>query len=548
MWLPCTRIRDLLRAAACAFLLVAGAPGNAVAGLDVEKVVMPGKLIQQHAKYEADCGSCHVRFDRAAQFRLCLACHDHKDVARDIQAGTGYHGRIQQLQCRTCHTDHKGRTARITVLDPRKFDHGMTDFALREKHAAASCERCHKPNVKRRNTPTQCAGCHRESDRHKGELDPRCETCHNQTTWKEPRVDHDRTRFPLRNRHAEAPCAACHPTQQGYRETPRDCASCHRQQQDRHKGQFGDRCDTCHSPATTWKVSSFQHDRDSKFLLQGKHREIKCESCHKGTGPREKPEARCSACHARDDAEKGHDGRRGPKCETCHSAKAWKPASFDHDVGTRFVLRDKHRSTKCESCHKRRMDEERLEGRCINCHARDERHEGQLGTDCAGCHRERGWRETTFDHSNSRFPLLGRHARAECKACHETQRFKEVPSACEWCHAKHDVHVGRYTPQCGDCHDPLGWKRINYDHTSRGRFVVDGKHANLPCSACHKPLLQAMQEVPPRCVNCHRSEDVHFNTYGSLCERCHVPADWRRIVGPAGPTRGTPLPAGKGAR
>ena len=35
----------------------------------LEGALMPGPVIAGHAKLEADCGNCHVRFDRAAQHR-----------------------------------------------------------------------------------------------------------------------------------------------------------------------------------------------------------------------------------------------------------------------------------------------------------------------------------------------------------------------------------------------------------------------------------------------------------------------------------------------
>ena len=88
-----------------AALLLAASTLASAQGL--ESVVMPGKVIEGHAKLEAKCDSCHVRFDKAAQSRLCGECH--KDVASDQRAKTGYHGRAPEVQgkeCRSCHTDH----------------------------------------------------------------------------------------------------------------------------------------------------------------------------------------------------------------------------------------------------------------------------------------------------------------------------------------------------------------------------------------------------------------------------------------------------------
>ena len=62
---------------------------------------MPGKVIAGHARYEEDCKSCHVRFDKGAQTGLCLDCH--KEVASDVRARQGFHGRQKEQECRACH-------------------------------------------------------------------------------------------------------------------------------------------------------------------------------------------------------------------------------------------------------------------------------------------------------------------------------------------------------------------------------------------------------------------------------------------------------------
>lgn len=80
------------------------------AAQSLEGVLMPGKVIEGHAKFEGDCRNCHVLLDKAAQDRLCLDCH--KDVAHDVTGKRGHHGRIRIDNCRSCHTEHKGRAAK----------------------------------------------------------------------------------------------------------------------------------------------------------------------------------------------------------------------------------------------------------------------------------------------------------------------------------------------------------------------------------------------------------------------------------------------------
>src|SRR3990167_2807643 len=78
----------------------------------IESVLAPGDLIAGHVKVENDCSSCHVRFNPKGQDALCMACH--KEVGQDIKTQQGFHGRLKgQPTCRSCHTDHKGRQARI---------------------------------------------------------------------------------------------------------------------------------------------------------------------------------------------------------------------------------------------------------------------------------------------------------------------------------------------------------------------------------------------------------------------------------------------------
>ncbi|MEQ1659038.1 MAG: cytochrome C, partial [Hylemonella sp.] len=107
----------------------------------IESVIAPGKLIQAHAKYEDECSQCHVRFDRKAQDGRCMDCH--KDVGADVRGKAGHHGKMKPQACRSCHTDHKGRDARIAEFDKKNFDHTQTDFVLRGKHEDTACEKCH---------------------------------------------------------------------------------------------------------------------------------------------------------------------------------------------------------------------------------------------------------------------------------------------------------------------------------------------------------------------------------------------------------------------
>jgi len=200
------------------------------------------------------------------------------------------------------------------------------------------------------NTPRACSACHRKDDKHKNTLGSRCESCHFEKNWKETRFDHAKTQFPLLLRHAKVKCSDCHADAQHFGKTARDCASCHRKD-DTHKGALGATCEGCHNEKTWKEAVRFDHDRDTRFLLVDKHRDAKCQTCHKDPRFRDKLPANCYGCHQGDDRDKGHKGRYGEKCETCHSVRAFKSVRFEHERDARYALRGRHARAKCDACH-----------------------------------------------------------------------------------------------------------------------------------------------------------------------------------------------------
>jgi len=90
---PVSLRRTGCRLALLAMLLtgVVGAFEAHAQGRAFDKLVMPGPLASAHAKYESECATCHVRFERSGQTPLCLDCH--KEIARDLAAKTGFHSR-----------------------------------------------------------------------------------------------------------------------------------------------------------------------------------------------------------------------------------------------------------------------------------------------------------------------------------------------------------------------------------------------------------------------------------------------------------------------
>jgi hypothetical protein len=488
----------------------------------IESVLNPGKVIEGHAKWEDDCKQCHIRFDRDAQDRLCMACHEK--VGQDVRDKTGLHGRQKQQACRTCHTDHKGRAAKVAEFDKQRFDHTVTDFALRGKHLKTECGACHEPTRKYREAPLECNACHRKDDVHKGSLGAKCADCHTESNWKEAKFDHGKTRFALTGKHIDTPCADCH-KDKNYKETPRTCVACHKRVDDTkgHKGQFGDKCESCHG-TKSWKGSSFNHDTETKYPLRGKHRTTECADCHTGHLYKTKLATDCYSCHKADDK---HKGSLGKECGSCHTELGWKQKSkFDH-AKTSFPLLGKHIETECKACHKSAMFKEAPK-ECVACHRQDDKHEATLGDQCGDCHTEKNWKTTTgrFDHDRTKFKLRNAHAlpAVKCSACHKDLRsFRKTPLDCLSCHKKDDKHEGQQGTKCEQCHTDKSWKVADFDH-ARTRFPLTGKHLVAACKDCH--ATPRYKDAKSDCYSCHRKEDKHQLKFGPKCESCHSTRDW----------------------
>jgi hypothetical protein len=497
--------------------------GATVRAEGIESVVSPGEVIQGHLKWESECKQCHIMFDRAAQDRLCMACH--KEIGQDVQGKRRYHGLMKPQPCRTCHTDHKGRKASIIALDTKQFDHGLTVYALRGKHQKAECKTCHEAGKKYRLAPKDCNGCHRKDDVHKASLGPKCADCHTENNWKEAKLDHDKTRFVLTNKHIDVKCADCH-KDKNYKETPHACVACHKKDDDGskgHKGLFGEKCETCHG-TKLWKTTTlFDHDVDTKYPLRGKHETTKCVTCHIGHLYKVKLSQACVDCHAKDDK---HKDTLGKKCGACHTERNWKESpGFDH-AKSDFPLGGKHAKVECKTCHKNALYKEAPK-ECIGCHKKDDKHQATLGEKCGDCHNDRDWKEVNrFDHNRSKFPLRNAHAKpkVQCKDCHvDVRHYRNVPMDCYSCHKKDDKHEEQLTVKCENCHDDQSWKAPGFNH-AKSRYPLTGRHQVVACKECHITL--RYKDAKSDCYSCHKKADKHVFKFGAACESCHITRGW----------------------
>lgn len=491
----------------------------------LERLVMPGKLSTGHAKYENDCTKCHKRFEKGAQNDLCLDCH--KPVAKDVKEKKGLHGKITDINtrsCSTCHHEHRGREADIVPFDRDSFDHDRTDFELRGTHAQITCNDCHDSKEKYRKVPSDCVGCHKTDDAHRQRLGENCKDCHMETIWSEAYYNHSKTDFPLKAMHRNVKCIDCHPNER-YKGIPKSCMTCHKLD-DVHESNHGKKCEKCHTEHM-WSEVLFNHDKDTKYRLENRHATVDCQACHNGDVY--KPlKHDCYLCHKNEDA---HNTLFGKKCKSCHETKAWKKSKFDHQKDTKYPLKGKHKKVSCVSCHPGNVYQ-KLDKTCASCHIQDDAHAGQEGEKCEQCHKEESWNEQVFfDHDLTAFPLLDSHKITVCEECHLTAEYKDADTKCNSCHEKDDkeVHKRRLGTNCELCHNANSWKKWYFDHDKQTDYKLDGAHKGLDCHACHTEPVKKEIKLDTKCISCHLDDDHHNGAFGRQCERCHVTESFRKL-------------------
>ncbi len=266
------------------------------------------ELASPHAGLE--CDACHPKSALSFTDRFpgrppesCRSCH------ADPHAGQFEDPRWSQ--CTSCHASDHFQPSSITLADHQSYP-------LHGEHMAVPCISCHPIDETlgaRRfvGTSPRCASCHANphGEQFAAELEAGgCESCHTAFDgFDDPPFDHRATGWPLTGLHEKVDCVSCHaPDRQGvraFRGVPRDCSGCH---DDPHRGQLthSDRdCTDCHSNERPWLSTSFDHQRQASFALDGKHIQLACRSCH----PSEKPEhgkafvryrpigKRCQDCH-----------------------------------------------------------------------------------------------------------------------------------------------------------------------------------------------------------------------------------------------------------
>ncbi len=497
-------------------------PGKTLHGARLSSWIGP------HARYsgvvlegkhpEQACTQCHPQAHMPGRSppRSCVDCHtpNHPVTSRTSS-------------CQSCHSQSAG-------FGEARVDHKQYGFPLSGRHATVGCGSCHKKGTGERKGVRGCIDCH-QATHPVVRSTANCRSCHVPgQSFRGAKFDHTATGMPLLGRHQKLRCGNCHnPKNRKLSYGEGGCSNCHTHR-NAHQGQFADKpCATCHVEGGK-RTSPFDHNRDTRFALVGFHAEptVKdnCEACHPKrlyrTG-----KTHCVDCH--DDK---HRGSLGRDCERCHSPSAPFDAPRSKEISHReFPLEGKHKTIACVACHPN--DRYRLGHKdCVDCHAKDDVHQGRLGRDCGKCHRpEKGAPKFSHDRMTP-FPRTGAHQRVRCSTCHQSRtagakprtlsqwksvapagldrRFPVYGKDCRDCHA--DPHRGRYGTDCAQCHQPHRFSAVSRlvnvrprDHTAGWlRFHTtlpepDRKADKASCAGCHGS---------PSCQNCHRTSAPRSHT------------------------------------
>lgn len=519
------------------------------------QVLSPGPLSQAHANIEGDddCSKCHESGNKVVA-RLCLDCH--KDLAGELAAGRGLHGRQYRTQsCEGCHVEHVGRNTKLVRWPggaAERLDHAQVGWPLDGGHAKVACQKCHTRSSPQGRpqyvaTRTACAACHK--DPHAGRFTTECQKCHTASSWQafdRRQFDHQRARFPLTGKHTSVACEKCHtgtpPTWK-----PLAFATCDACHADPHKGRLGPQpCTACHDTAGWASGDDKLRANHPRLSLANGHAKLACKACHDRGNDR--PPSRgsaCEGCHR-----PIHVAKFSTRCEGCHASIKWvglpDAVGRDNHGKTRYPLAGKHQAVACAACHPAtRPVAQRYRqlafAACAACHA-DPHRGARLGGDCARCHTVAGFAPTTFgiaEHAATRLPLDGKHVAVPCSGCHPGSRprvaFAIGAKACADCHANpHGAQFDRELAAggCQRCHTTRDWHQARIDHSA---WPLDGAHARAACAACHGTQQKgappaAYRGIPRDCEGCH--DDLHAGQFRQTapqkrCPTCHTTASFR---------------------
>ena len=252
---------------------------------------------------------------------------------------------------------------------------------------------------------------------------------------------------------------------------------------------------------------------------------LACKACHgESVADARAAVASCESCHQQDDAAfmTAHLSEFGADCLSCHDGlDRFGAAHFDHSV-LMFRLVGTHQDTACAACHlsaRALPDFAAAPTDCLGCHAADDAHDGEFGTDCAACHTPTRWQDATFDHALTGFPLSGSHLSVACTQCHVNQVYAGTPTDCASCHSEPDFHRGIFDLTCSSCHNTAAWRPALFNNPHPFPMTHGGA---ATCRTCHVAQVSVYT-----CTTCHDPQEIEeehreegINDFQN-CMACH---------------------------
>jgi hypothetical protein len=492
----------------------------------------------------AACIKCHPSGQGSNPTQDCMGCHRKDDV--HIINGVD---RFEKVACHKCHTPSGFKN---TVA----FNHATeTSMKLQGRHGEVGCTTCHRARPRKdaqtaedafeRFRSPECMGCHVHANAHDRAFNGNpgiCVKCHVPGTDNLKLPPHDKLSnvFAQAGAHGAASCEKCHGEGLKNLKLGADCSNCHKDVHNKTLGPGAD-CKKCHTEGFAFSQVNFDHNKDTKYPLTGRHASVTCNKCHqKAPASYAVEDKKCVTCHGGQDI---HVGKLGADCEKCHTPAGGAPL-FNHNKMTRFALEDAHLRAQCVGCHTAATPAKdgrpvvdwtfKTQGRnCKDCHG--DKHGVSAVSTCARCHGTLDWRTRIQDryHDVPPFSLLGQHGGLECTKCHgQSADLTGMGTRCETCHRQDDIHGGALR-ECQQCHRVQGWLPSSFTHVTTG-FPLQGVHRVLDCRQCHGTNIYS--GMSSECISCHlndffrRSAVVYHQgiVQDPNCLPCHNQVSWQR--------------------
>lgn len=312
-------------------------------------------------------------------------------------------------------------------------------------------------------------------------------------------------------------------------------------------------CRDCHpehlglsSSLTIYDGEGFPHDLIGISLRShtdpSLDRSLSCRDCHPASY-RDFSLSICTDCHAEIDSPflANHTSSFGGDCLACHDGLESINSAYAHTYGN-FTLSGVHSTISCDSCHQGNgslADFRLTASSCSSCHTSGDIHPDPLAFSCEACHTPTSWSEIHFEHSQAGYGLIGGHAEIRCDACHANLLFEGTSSDCFSCHAQEEPHQLLFGTMCEECHTPLSWDKIVFDHIGPNvEFCSTCHETDQPephysgqCSGCHQTSAWLPASFDHQvanatdCLSCHLG-DTPVNHFEGQCSYCHDTTGW----------------------